>query len=199
MSLESDQFIRNLRGADDGHDINRDFLDKLFDNVERTEIQMLDDNEYRGGRPAGKKWRSDIIKLLGEGATFRKYGRRGSPKERVVWVSGDLQHVCYGSSHGNSTPEQRIAVKNIAKVVKGMTTEIFLRVVPDESDRNKIEGRCFTLDAQESPPDPDPDPDPDPNSNPSPNPNTNPNPNPTLDAQESPDERTFDLEANNES
>jgi len=149
--MTKDQFCRNLRGADDGHDINRKFLELLFDRVEAHEIQMMDDNEYRGGKPAGKKWRSDIIKLLGEGGTFLKYGRSGNPHERVIWVSPDLQYVCYGTVLGTCRPEQRIAVRDIHSVVKGMTTEVFHRVVPEESERTRIEGRCFTLDASRAP------------------------------------------------
>ena len=105
----------------------------LFDCVQACEIQMLDDNEYRGGRPAGTKWRSDIIKMLGEGAKFMKYGRRGSPHQRVVWVSGDLQYVCYGTTHGNARQDSMIPVSQISQILKGCDTPVFRRCYPDEN------------------------------------------------------------------
>jgi len=145
--MTKEQFIKNLKGADDGHDVNRAFLEELFDRVQACEIQMLDDNEYRGGRPAGTKWRSDIIKMLGEGAKFMKYGRRGSPHQRVVWVSGDLQYVCYGTTHGNARQDSMIPVSQISQILKGCDTPVFRRCYPDENDRLKVEGKCFSLDA----------------------------------------------------
>jgi len=148
--MTKDQFIRNLRAADDGHDINRPFLEELFDRVNACEIQMLDDNEYRGGRPAGTQWRSEVIKTLGEGAQFKKYGRRGSPHQRWVWVSGDLQYVCYGKQHGNATSESMIPVRQISEIIKGMQTAVFHRSVPDDQERTKIEGKCFSLDATQN-------------------------------------------------
>jgi len=149
--MTKDQFCRNLRGADEGHDINRAFLEELFDRVAAQEIQMLDDDvPYRGGRPAGTKWRSEIIKVLGQGAQFMKYGRRGSPHQRWVWVSGDLQYVCYGKSHGSATQDSMFAVKQIKSVTKGMQSPVFMRAVPDDNERVKIEGRCLSLDATQN-------------------------------------------------
>jgi len=142
--MTKDQFIRNLRGADGGHDINRAFLEELYDRVTLKEIEMADDNEYRGGRPAGTRWRPDVIKLLTEGAQFKKHGRRGNPHPRWIWVSADMLHVCYGKSR-NSTSHDSIPVRGITEVLKGMQTAVFHRV--DVEDRNRIEGRCLSLDA----------------------------------------------------
>lgn len=142
--MSKDQFVKNLRGADAGHDIPRAYLEELFDRVAKHEIEMMDDNEFRGGRPAGTQWRSDIIKTLCGGAQFKKYGRRGSPHQRYVWVTADLQFVCYGTKKSGS-PDNKIAVKAITQVLKGLQTPVFARV--DAEERTKIEKRCLSLDA----------------------------------------------------
>ena len=85
--MTKQQFVNNLRGCDGGHDIQREYLENIFDRVGRTEIQMMDDNEYRGGRPAGTKWRAKVIDTLINGKMIIKHGRRGSPHERWVWVT----------------------------------------------------------------------------------------------------------------
>eukprot|EP00658_Telonema_sp_P-2_P025208 TRINITY_DN2014_c0_g1_i6.p1 TRINITY_DN2014_c0_g1~~TRINITY_DN2014_c0_g1_i6.p1 ORF type:complete len:1053 (+),score=283.33 TRINITY_DN2014_c0_g1_i6:152-3310(+) len=140
------QFVNNLRGCDNRQDIDRGFLADIYRRITVNEIKMKDDDDYRGGRPAGRSWRPSIIKLLTEGGEFLKYGRAGSPHNRWVYLSPDLSHVCYASKFGKASEEQKIPVNQMTRVIKGMNTPVFNRQV-DQDDKNKLESQCFSLEA----------------------------------------------------
>lgn len=144
--ITQDEFIKNLRGCNKGKDIDRAFLAGIYTRIADNEIKMKDDNDYRGGRPAGHSWRPAIIKLLTDGAEFLKYGRSGSPNKRWVYVSPDLQWVCYASKFGKASKEQMIPVSSITRLIKGMETAVFNRQV-DEKDKAKHGTKCFSMDA----------------------------------------------------
>jgi len=145
--ITQDQFIHNLRGCNKGNDISREFLADIYQRISKNEIKMKDqDEEFRGGRPAGTSWRPAIIKVLTEGAEFKKYGRAGNPHDRWVYVTADLQHVCYASKFGRASNDQMIPVSNITKIIKGMETPVFERQI-DAEQKAKTEKRCFSLDA----------------------------------------------------
>jgi len=145
--ITQDQFIHNLRGCNKGNDISREFLAEIYVRISKNEIKMKDqDEEFRGGRPAGTSWRPAVIKTLTEGAEFKKYGRAGNPHDRWVYVTPDLQHVCYASKFGKASNDQMIPVSNITKLIKGMETPVFERQI-DAKEKAKSEKRCFSLDA----------------------------------------------------
>jgi len=145
--ITQDQFIHNLRGCNKGNDISREFLAEIYTRISKNEIKMKDqDEEFRGGRPAGTSWRPAVIKTLTEGAEFKKYGRAGNPHDRWVYVTADLQHVCYSSKFGKASNDQMIPVSNITKLIKGMETPVFERQI-DAEQKAKLEKRCFSLDA----------------------------------------------------
>jgi hypothetical protein len=146
--MTCEEFCKNLRGCNNGKDINREFLTDLYQRICAKEIKMKDDNDYRGGRPAGRSWRPAVIKLLTEGAEFLKYGRAGSPHDRWVYLSPDLKYVCYASKFGKASEQQKIPVSSIIRVTKGMTTEVFLRQVNNEQ-KEKLQNSCFSLIATE--------------------------------------------------
>merc|ERR1712091_783095 len=99
---------------------------------------MKDDNEYRGGRPAGDAWRLQVVKRLVDGAEFRKYGNAGCPHQRWVYVTTDLKHVCYASEFGQASGEQMIPVRQLSRVIKGMETSIFERQITAK-DKMKLQ------------------------------------------------------------
>jgi hypothetical protein len=144
--ITEDQFIHNLRGCNKGNDISREFLADIFQRIAKNEIKMKDDNDYRGGRPAGTSWRAAVIETLTKGAEFLKYGRAGSPHDRWVYVTPDLKHVCYASKFGKASNDQMIPVSNITRIIKGMDTAVFDRQI-DQEQKLKYEKRCFSLDA----------------------------------------------------
>lgn len=144
--ITQDQFIHNLRGCNNQGDIDREFLAEIYQRVQRNEIKMKDQDDYRGGRPAGTSWRPAVIKRLTGGAEFKKYGRAGNPHDRWVYVTPDLQHVCYASKFGKATEDQMIPVRDLTRCISGMETAVFERQV-DEEQKLKLEKRCFSLDA----------------------------------------------------
>jgi hypothetical protein len=125
------QFVKNLQGVDDQHDIDQEFLEKVYENVVENEIRMkdvkdlMDEDEFR-----------DIFL---KGTVFLKHGRRGRPHERLVCISEDGRSVSWQPV--DKSAKKKMLLSNVVGVHLGASTRVFRRTV-DIHDKDKV---CISL------------------------------------------------------
>ena len=68
---------------------------------------------------------TDLLEVLLCGSTFIKHGRLGKPHARFVWVSEDLQRVCWRQP--GSMRHKSFFVRDIIQVTSGKKTSVFRR------------------------------------------------------------------------
>ena len=57
--------------------------------------------------------------MLITGGLFKKHGRRGQPKDRWIWVSNDLQNVCWRKPTGERAARGTLHLPTLLAVLPG--------------------------------------------------------------------------------
>mmetsp|Transcript_25689 Transcript_25689/g.43028 ORF Transcript_25689/g.43028 Transcript_25689/m.43028 type:complete len:1282 (-) Transcript_25689:210-4055(-) len=84
-----------------------------------------------------------ILEELKKGSAFIKYGRRGSPRERLLWVSDDGKTLFWGENrkrHSKSFP-----IASIRDVCVGQKTQLFKRRIKKIHKKEMYSRRSFSL------------------------------------------------------
>ncbi len=111
-----------------------DELEKIYDR-----LSMFKVDETSAVSP------KDLLKMtthvITTGDVFLKYGRQGNPHNRYVFLTENLERICWQSKERTGTP-RFILVSDIRDVELGSTrTKVFRRYnIPAENDE-----RCFSL------------------------------------------------------
>ena len=98
--------------------------------IESLEKEIFYFKSRQGPAKSKKASFKTEINLLKNGAVFLKYGRRGKPKPRVVWLTDDMKYIRWRPIQTENVPVTRkryIEVKNIVDVISGAASEVFNR------------------------------------------------------------------------
>eukprot|EP00762_Andalucia_godoyi_P002222 ANDGO_07584.mRNA.1 Ankyrin repeat len=130
--MTREDFVRNLRGVNNSEDLDRAFLEGIYDRIVANEIRMkdvmelLDEDEYRN--------------MFINGTDFIKHGRRGKPHPRHICISEDGKKVQWKIPQSTSGVRE-MSLSEVVGVHKGASTAVFKRQA-DIDRKNKL---CLSL------------------------------------------------------
>jgi len=97
---------------------------------EETQDTELDPEEdvkiYRNSA----QWEDRIIASVKKGSAFIKYGRRGKPSERILWVSKDNKYLKWGLT--KKQPSKKFLLSNFRDCLLGQKTALFKKRIKSE-------------------------------------------------------------------
>ena len=75
-----------------------------------------------------------IIRRLKTGQVFKKYGKKGNPHDRLVWMDEKLSKIyCCAEGYKDSKENKFIPITEVEDVVTGRGTEEFQRVKAEDA------------------------------------------------------------------
>eukprot|EP00003_Mantamonas_plastica_P024422 TRINITY_DN4548_c0_g2_i4.p1 TRINITY_DN4548_c0_g2~~TRINITY_DN4548_c0_g2_i4.p1 ORF type:complete len:333 (-),score=190.94 TRINITY_DN4548_c0_g2_i4:1014-2012(-) len=117
---------------------------------------MVDEDDDEAPPPPPEDDEGDDVVLVNEelidiqtilhGVHFLKYGKKGKPHTRLVWLDGAKEYVCWGKSEkeiGKEDAKNKISVSTM-KVKAGRTTEIFKGNIKKKDPEQK-DNWCFSI------------------------------------------------------
>ena len=131
----------NLINDDKKDNISQKQMDK---NSNTSEIFTNPNNQNQDLISNNKKQFNDIKDMLKSGEKFTKYGKKGDPHERFVFLSSDEKNFYWKKEGGCSifSKEGKIPVKELKGCYYGtQQSEIFVR----NSVRKDLEPNCFSI------------------------------------------------------